>query len=1850
MTISPEDEMLHGVAVVGLAGRFPGAGSVEALWENLKAGRESIRLFTDEELAAAGVSRELIDDPSFVKARGLLERPELFDAAFFGISPHEAELMDPQHRLFLETCWHALENAGYAPASVAGAVGVWGGRSTGMSNDTYLHTNLGGPRGVPEQDVLPAMLGNENDYLCTRVSYKLNLRGPSVNVQSACSTSLIAIVQAFQSLMTYGCDLAIAGGVSVSYPQENGYLHQEGGIGSPDGHCRPFDALAQGTVFSNGVGAVVLKRLDEALDDGDTILAVMRGAASNNDGAAKVSFAAPSVTGQAEVIATALAVADVEPSSVTYVEAHGTGTPIGDPIEVEGLTRAFRRGTDERGFCALGSIKSNFGHLDSAAGVAGFIKAVLCLQHRTLVPTVHFTTPSPRIDWAASPFFVNAETRFWDTDRLPRRAGVSAFGIGGTNAHVVLEEAPVVAPRPSTFDPGPQLLPLSARSAEALLESMRHQAEHLARSPEICLADMARTLQSGREGFRHRAVVVAGDTSVARDLLASGDRTRTILGEVGHAVDRTVFLFPGGGSQYLGMGRDLYESDTELAREIDRGLDLMLEREGLDLRPVWFAEGDDPAAEEAFQRPSVQLPAIFILEMAMARLLMRWGVEPTALIGHSLGENTAACLAGVLSYPDALGLVSLRGRLFDTAAAGGMLSVTASPAALEPFLGTELDLAAVNGPEQCTVSGPQLAIERLAAALDDAGIDAQVVPIDIAAHSSLVEPLLQPFERYLRSVELAPPSIPFLSNRSGTWITDDEATDPGYWAAHLRSTVRFADNVRTVLDAGHPFFLEVGPGRILSSLVKLSDPAVAGRVAATMRHPRDEIADTEALLQAVGRMWVAGADIAWDRIRGDAPGRRIPLPGYPFERLPFLIEPSRDGASGSSSTSMESTSAAGAPTSSVGAGATTAPRTADEALRRVLELQAATNAAIQDLLRIEGNASEPTPANAAHAPTPAPGNRVAEAAEASDEPAPRPDRAHQLAFWTDHLGEPLPVLDLMTDSPRTTAALARRAQSSSTLPAAVGAGMARVAAEEDATSDAVALAAFYGVLHLATGQDDLIVGTAVDRAVSGTEALPLRMRVRRGASFAELVRGTRDLLGEARRNHEVTPQALVEAIGVPEDATRSPLFQASLVWRDDDRGAESGADETATPTDLSVRVTSSSVGTRLTVDYAAGLFDPSTMDDLLAHLVEVLRAGTDDPGVQIGALPAAGPGVMDRIADWNDTVVPLEPVPGLAAWLTEFWESSAEHTAVIAGDVRLRYAELDEQSNRLAHHLIEAGARPGSLVGLCLSRTADLMVAVMGVWKSGAGYVPLDPTYPSARLGLMANRSGLALVVSEESSQGRIEGYDGEWVLVDRDRSLIEACSAERPQVETALTDPAYVLFTSGSTGEPKGVQVSGRNVMNFVASMSRRPGLTESDTLLAVTTLSFDISVLEFALPLRMGATVVLASDTDAMDGPALARLMEAHEVTILQATPSTWRLLLAAGWNGRAGLRALCGGEAFPRDLLRQLLPRVSEVWNMYGPTETTIWSTVARLTDPDAPIVIGSPIENTRCHVLDDEGRRVAPGVPGELYIGGMGVADGYVGRPEETARRFLRDPFPPPEGRMYRTGDAVRWRRDGMLEHLHRADQQVKLRGFRIELGEIEAALAAHEGIGAAVVVLTEIDDSSELVGYVTAEADRWHARALRDSLFERLPPYMVPRTIIRLDQLPLTENGKVDRKALPDPRGDSGWADLDPLEAPETDAEIYLHDIWQEVLDMPAVSVHDNFFDLGGHSLLAVRMIVRVRDDRGVEIPLRALIAGTLRTIAAEYLTGDRVSTVTEGGEEPSAVDRVLGSVRRWISR
>ncbi|MDR6859412.1 polyketide synthase [Variovorax guangxiensis] len=867
------------VALIAMAGRFPGAADVEQFWDNLMAGRESISFFDDATLDA-GVSAALRADPLYVRARGVVDGIENFDAAFFGINPKEAELMDPQQRVFLEICWECLERGGYAPDQAPGPVGVY----AGMYNATYFQRHVATrPDLVEMVGDFQVMLANEKDYITTRVANKLNLTGPAVSVHTACSTSLVAVAQAFHALRTGQCRMALAGGASVTCPPRSGYLYNEGSMLSPDGHTRSFDAKAKGTVFSDGATVVLLKRLSDAIADGDTIYAVLRGAAVNNDGGAKASFTAPSVDGQAAVIEAALAQSGVPARSISYVETHGTATPMGDPIEVEGLVRAYAAHTADKGFCTIGSLKSNVGHMVTAAGAAGLIKTALALHSEAIPASLHYETPNPAIDFDSTPFSVNSQLRPWPREAAPRRAGVSSFGVGGTNAHVIVEEAPLREPSdPAT---GPQLLMLSARSPAALATAAAQLAEHLDAHREVPLADVAHTLRVGRKAFAQRACVVAESIDEAVAALRTADSPARAGAAAPAWMPQPVFMFPGQGAQYAGMGLALHAAEPVFRAAFDECLAAFEGVLDYDLRER-IASNDAAALSPT----SVTQPATFALEYALARQLMSLGVTPVAMIGHSVGEFAAAVLAGVMRLEDAARLVARRGALMQARPAGIMLSVRLAAAELLPLLPEGISLAADNGPAVSVAAGPAEAIEQLRAALEAKGIVAKALQTSHAFHSAMMEPAVAPFEALVGELTLSAPRLPIYSTLTGRLLTAEEATDPRYWARHLRETVRFSPAVREVLaQLAHPLFIELGPRNTLATLVRQhatkAQPAPA--VSLLADQPASECA---AWRLAAGRLWAQGAEIDLSPLDRRARKHRVRLPTTPFERKRFWVD------------------------------------------------------------------------------------------------------------------------------------------------------------------------------------------------------------------------------------------------------------------------------------------------------------------------------------------------------------------------------------------------------------------------------------------------------------------------------------------------------------------------------------------------------------------------------------------------------------------------------------------------------------------------------------------------------------------------------------------------------------------------------------------------------------------------------------------------------------------------------------------------------------------------------------------------------------------------------------------------
>ncbi|MBW3549723.1 MAG: amino acid adenylation domain-containing protein [Proteobacteria bacterium] len=2050
----------------------------------------------------------------------------------------------------------------------------------------------------------------------------------------------------------------------------------------------------------------------------------------------------------------------MDPRSISYVETHGTATSLGDPIEIEGLTKAFRRGTDENGFCRVGSVKSNVGHLVMAAGAAGVIKTALSLAERKIPASLHFQTHNRNIDFAGSPFMVNAELSEWASDGSARRAGVSSFGVGGTNAHAVLEEAPPAAQ--SEPAQGPQLLVLSARTPAALEHACTRLADHLETNPDVNLADVAWTLAIGRKAFAHRHAVVADNAGDAVGALRGKETAAAVSRSRPTRQSDVVFMFPGQGATYPGMGQDLYRTEPVFRAAIDECAQILAEgQDGFDLRERLFDE--DP---EALLPTAIMQPATFAIEYALAQVWMkRHGIVPAAMVGHSVGEFVAATLAGVFALPDALRLVARRGALMQAQPAGGMLSVRMPLDALLARLPQELALAAENAPGACVVAGPSEEIGRFQAELEGDGIACRALRTSHAFHSPMMQPVVEPFRAAVAAVALSAPQLPVLSTVSGDWLDDATATSPDYWSRHLREPVRFAGALARLLDVPARVLLEVGPRTTLGSLSR-QHPGVQQQSIAAVSTLSDNAASEAADLHlAVGRLWCRGVAIDPAACERRSVRQRLRLPTYPFERKRYWVDaavatadaqrsaaPAALAPSASHDAVLQANEAAPAALGSA-AGATAG---ADRKARLVARLRELfqdvsgfdmgesdvdenfveagldslmlTQVALQlqkafsikvtfrqlmsdcaSLDRLAGwldaqlpaeaapaadapavaerpdepvsaptaptaltapaAAPAPTPVPApapapppAPAPTPAPapvppaptaaagvtvGELIAQQmrlmerqlelltaqqasqgmpaatpasvtpAESSPAPGPaaataepdrgevhRPDRQEmppvtapkarpsgtgdaetspagdkpiaakpdtpavqpvaiskgesaaavavqphhssqpsgpfvpmdaadpiapgarpgrdpegrpgwyvsdpaqpdrfcrideapagsngrtspvpvgydpfakgvllrvvptiepQREIWlADHLGEDaslsfnlsvsinlrgpldvdclqravqqlvdrrdalrasigpdgetfcvleqvtvpcplvdlteldeearvkalqerlhtanntpfqladaplfrvqllrtssdehmllltahhivcdgwswskivfelsglyrqnlglagealpqpegfaeyamaeashqsgdvhaedeqywlsrfsgeIPVLDLPTDRPRPLRRNFASAREDHMLDAALVTGLRNMGARRRASLFSTLLAGFSVLLAKLSGHPDVVIGIpAAGQPVDGHDnvighcvnLLPLLFETKPDQPFAEAMVDAQAVLLDAIEHQRYTFGTLLKKLRIRRDPSRTPLV--SVLFNldqalDQQREIFPGLRmETETvprdfePFELFINAVQTQGELRVECQYNRDLFDATTVRRWLHAFETLLRAAVQREDIEIAHLPLVDAAAQSELAALQPAPVAFDRESRMHEHFEAQCDRSPDGIAVRCGAVEVGYAELEQRANRIAHLLRGQGVQRGALVGLAMDRDIDMLAGLLGILKSGAGYVPLDPRFPADRLAYMAADAGLSALLTTAAYAPRFD-LRGRAVLkldeMDEELAAVPDTRIGRDGEAAKPEDPAYLIYTSGSTGRPKGVQVPHRAVANFILGMQRDLDLSSSDRLLAVTTLSFDIAVLELLLPLSIGAEVVLADRDSVADGAALAALLDSSGATAMQGTPSLWRLLLDSGWSGTPHFKALCGGEALAVDLAERLLPCCGALWNLYGPTETTVWSTCARIVPPQAQktpdVTIGRPIANTQVWVLDPHGALCPLGVPGEIYIGGEGVTLGYLERPELTAERFVADRFAGRTGAdgatrsapalLYRTGDRGRWRADGNLEHLGRLDHQVKVRGYRIEPGEIEANLAARDEIARALVIVREDRPGDQrLVAYlVAAPGTRIDEAALRTDLRDTLPSYMVPQHFVALEQLPLLPNGKIDRNALPplaqDPIGTGAPAasrsgnSVDPRQR-------YLAEVWSELLGTPA-GPEDNFFDLGGHSMLAVQMANRVARDTGVRIRLIRLGAETLAQLAEDLPVMEAepvAATVSVGGRISKGIKRLLG--------
>jgi amino acid adenylation domain-containing protein len=1751
-------------------------------------------------------------------------------------------------------------------------------------------------------------------------------------------------------------------------------------------------------------------------------------------------------------------------------------------------------------------VKSNIGHADAAAGIVGLIKTALALKEKTLPPSLNFTAPNPKIDFANSPFFVNTKLTEWKSGPTPRRAGLSSFGIGGTNVHLVLEEAPPL--RASGPSRDAQLLLLSARTDTALEAATAQLAAHLKAHPDLNLADVAFTLQTGRRVFDHRRLLVCRETGDAIQALEARDPKR-VLTQQGKARERpVVFLFPGQGAQAVNMGADLYRTEAVFQAEIDRCAEILLPHLELDLRDVLFPDAaKTTAAEELLVQTRLTQPALFVIEYALAKLWMSWGVHPRAMIGHSVGEYVAACLAGVFTLEEALALVAGRGRLVQALPVGAMLAVRLPEDKLRSLLPDDLSLAAVNSISLSVVSGPFDAIDKFETQLKAQGVAARRLQTSHAFHSAMMEPALEPLTALLAKVRFQNPTIPYLSNVTGRWITAGEATDPAYWARHLRQAVRFADGVGELLQEPENILLEVGPGQTLTGLANQHPAKTAGHaIVSSFSSAREP--EAAGLLGALGKLWLAGASVDWAGFYQNEKRSRVTLPTYPFERKRFWIEPVAPFTAARAADPAPATALPAAPVASTAEESNGAP---DRALSRRDRILAALTAQFQELstanladvgpsasfmemgldslflgqasLAIEmrfgiritfrqmfeelptlndladyldrklpPEAFAATPVAAAAIPAPAapasatPGTtlealeaqlrvltRQVEALRREGSPAPGPETtgpvtlpltdqqtelwlasqagedasrafnqvfalylsdrvkagalrdilqylvdrhdafrttfaadgtsqviapswkidlvprdlsalsnpaqeqaiqeslaredetafdlargplfrfqllqlsqgrcvlilaAHHIvldgwsigillrefsqlyeaaasgaaarlepamqyrdyvrrqndpghraaadvaeAYWLRRFSTIPHESELPADRPRPPIKTFRVAQNTLVLDGALCDSLKAAAAAQGCTLFVFLLAALKTWMFRLTGGEDQIVGVPAAGQLAipddpGSKfllghcvnTLPLWSQCDGSERFSDYLKTIKGLLLDAHEHQNITLGTLVRKLNLRTDASRAPLIPLIFNLGRASRQLRVPDARLAFPPkafnffDLNIDAQDTGHDIQFVCRYNTALFDDERIGRMLRHFRTLLTAAAADPDRPVAELPLLTEAERQQIVvDWNRTGVDYPRGRYLPDLIADQAARTPAAVAVTFGEEQLTYRELDVRANQLARHLRQRGVGPDTLVGICVERSLEMVVGLLGILKAGGAYVPLDPEYPKDRLAFMLEDAAVPVLLTQANLASTLPAGTAQLIRLDADWPAIARESDAGLESGAQAGQLAYMIYTSGSTGRPKGAMNTHEGILNRLQWMQDAYRLTPDDRVLQKTPFSFDVSVWEFFWPLLTGARLVVAKPGGHRDGAYLAQLIAREKITTTHFVPSMLQVFLeqpGLAVSCASLRRVICSGEALPLELQRRFFSTLdTELHNLYGPTEAavdvTFWACQRHSPLPFVPI--GRPIANTQIYILDARLQPVPIGIPGELHIGGIGLARGYHHRPELTAEKFIPDPFEAkPGARLYKTGDLARFLPDGNVEYLGRLDNQVKIRGFRVELGEIEEALNQHPGIETSVVIAREDTPGDQrITAYVVSRGAAVDVAELRESLRARLPDYMVPAAFVTLPAIPLSPNGKVDRKALPRP--DFQAAAKSKFVAPGTPTEIALAAVWREVLGLPEVGIDDNFFDLGGHSILAVRITNRINQALDSHLAIPALFQNpTIAKLAA----------------------------------
>ncbi len=2037
----------EGIAIIGIGCRFPGATDHLTFWNILEEAKECVRFFSDEELKNTGVTVSELNDKNYVKAASIIENTDKFDYSFFGISKREAELIDPQHRIFLECAWHTLENGGYGNRNNRPLTGIFAGCAPNDYSKKVWKENL---EYVNSASPLLRLISEDKDFIATRIAYLLDLKGPAMTVQTGCSTSLVAVKLAVMHLLNYECDMALAGGVTVRIPQISGYYYREGEIFSPDGHCRPFDSNANGTIFGEGAGLVLLKRMEDAIKDNDTIYAVIKSIAINNDGNRKVGYTAPSVDGQIEVISSALQFANIKPETISMVEAHGTATRLGDPIEVTALSKVFSE-TDKKNFCALGSVKSNFGHLDSAAGIAGLIKAALALRNKKIPASINYKSPNPELNIHQSAFFVPEKTLNWKTwldqngNQIPRRAAVSSFGVGGTNVHAILEEYSEIGV--STKQEKMNCIILSAKNNEALHRMMANLSSFLKGNHDVNISDLAFTLTFGREHLDYRWSAACKsieelEKRLSEEAMHSGTNSFRKL--------PIVFMFSGQGNQYVSMGKILYSQEPLFRENIDKCASILFKYNGIDSKKFLLSDyNENTEFNQSINQTINAQPCLFILEYCTALLLIEWGIKPSILMGHSIGEYVAATLAGIFKLDDAIRLVAARAEIMQSQKKGSMIAVGAGVTELKKFLPENIFdpvIALINGPSSTVLSGTSEAIEKFSDLLKQNEISYTILHTSHAFHSPMMKQAAEEFKKILSNVILSKPQIPIMSNVYGKILSDEDAVAPQYWSDHICKPVRFSDGILETLKEKH-IYLEIGPGFSLCSLLKghLAEDNKDTIVIPTLP-PQKMLESSPGLLyNTVGKLWCLGIDVNWNSIYQHSNCKKIPLPVYPFERtrcwigsktgIPeitenitynnekrtdlseyppclciesvigiwkdFLgtekIEPDDDffalgGHSLLAAQVLNSLSQKynlEIPLSYFYAAST--PQKFTEKIQELLILNSRTaplsqkmhlvtdkvplspaqkrlwfitqvepDSAAYNLLNtanITGNVEhqifssvikkitirhetlrmtfhsiDGDPYATIHEDfTPQitfedfsvknSNDAVKEIHNKLQELANKPfnlsecppwqikvmrinnnqsilallthhiisdgwsfnillneikhyyyqitnsknddfssieysyvnyaisenehsdsDHSEHENYWKSTLSGALPIFKLPQSKQRPLKPDYKGTISQIKFPPDFKEKLQSLVKNSETTLFAGMVSIFSLLLHKYGAGDKIIIGTPYSgRDRSDLERLiglfinmlPISFEISPDTKVSEYIGTNGKKIRETLSHYKYPFSSLVDFIKPPRELNISPIFQIMCVYQNSYRESNYDnnliikpffMDRGISEYDMTLYIWDNGSELSAVLEYSLSLFDTELIEDMLVHFKHLMEIIVATPDITIGSIPILMENDTDIVVhSIQNADYKLDVQMGLLKFIEQNVNSYPERIACSFGKKQLTYKELWDISEDIAYQLKGIGIGKGKLVGLCIERSIKTIASLLAIIKTGAAYLPLDPAFPEERIKKIVDDSKTELIITDLFTKKIFNSYKNLKLLDISTLSSYKLSKSVDPCIWPEHTDTAYVLYTSGSTGNPKGVEISHGALLNFLLSMKKNPGIERSDTLLAVTTLSFDIAGLEIWLPLLCGAQVRIVSREEASDGSALLDEIRKNKITVMQATPSTWNILLEAGWKEAKGFKALCGGEYYSRDLADKILQTGARLWNVYGPTETTIWSSLSEITLNHMPISLGLPIDNTWFLVVDNKGLPLPSWVPGELCIGGFGLAKGYLNQPELTNTKFTNPPMGFESlGKIYHTGDLVYKHKNGNLFYMGRIDHQVKIRGHRIELTEIESQIGKCTQVKD-VAVWTPEDNNKEkrLVAYIVLsdkESEKDFPSALQRKLKKFFPTYMIPEYIVVLDQLPRTPNGKLDRKALLFPQEMNLTSDK-KIVLPKNEYEKVLLDIWKRVLGFSNLSVDDDYFERGGNSIQAARLFSNIEKSFNLRLPLAALYEAPTIQLQAKFI-------------------------------